>query len=301
MPSLASASEPPTTCPARRTPSRARRPWPRTSPCRPPRAPSRSPRCPVPNIAIPMLAVIGGAASPAGACSRIAVGDRLGDLLGLVERRSGGGRSRTRRRRAGRGRRSRACRALQHAGDLLDHPVADRVAERVVDLLEVVEVEHQHRAGRLLAAAAGELGAQVLLEAAPVLQPGQRVVAGLPLQLLHPLVAAPDQDQSAEQRRQGDAEDGDQRPAGRPRVGSGRGRPAARCGRRSERRGGRVVERQVRAQRSCGRPRPAARRRSSGRAEVAAAARSGTWKAPAAKPISAARRWATVAVGAPSR
>ena len=38
-----------------------------------------------------------------------------------------------------------------------------------------------------------------------------------------------------------------------------------------------------------------------GRVEIAAAARSLTRKLPAAKPISAARRWATVAVGAPSR
>ena len=41
----------------------------------------------------------------------------------------------------------------------LDHPVADRVAERVVDRLEVVEVEHQQGAGRSLAAAARQLAA----------------------------------------------------------------------------------------------------------------------------------------------
>ena len=84
------------------------------------------------------------------------------------------------------------------------------MAERVVDLLEVVEVEHQHRAHRVLAAAAGQLGAQVFAEAAPVLQPGQRVLARLQPQFLHLLVAAPDQHQRAEQRRQGDADDRDQ-------------------------------------------------------------------------------------------
>ena len=51
---------------------------------------------------------------------------------------------------------------------------------------------------------------QLLLEAAAVLQPGQRVQAGLTLQFLHPLVAAPDQDQRAQQGGQRDADDGEQ-------------------------------------------------------------------------------------------
>ena len=53
------------------------------------------------------------------------------------------------------------------------------MAEGVVDLLEVVEVEHQQRPGDAVAVAARQLGPQVLLEAAPVLQPGERVLAGL--------------------------------------------------------------------------------------------------------------------------
>ena len=105
-----------------------------------------------------------------------------------------------------------------------------------------------------------------------------------------------------QQRRQRDARRRRSSAAGRRRAGWGRGRPAARCGRRSwiGARGG-FVAGQRRARRRLAAARSAARRRRSGRAAFAAAARSGTRKAPAAKPISAARRSATVAVGAPSR
>ena len=65
-------------------------------------------------------------------------------------RRAGAAR-RTRRRRGGRRCRTRAARA-QPARDLLEQQVAHVVAERVVDLLEVVEV-HDHHHGRLAAAA----------------------------------------------------------------------------------------------------------------------------------------------------
>ena len=123
--------------------------------------------------------------------------------------------------------------AVENAGDLLDHAVADRVAEGVVDLLEVVEVERHQRPGGAVAAAAGHLPAQVFLEAAPVLQPGQRVLARFPLQLAHPLVARPDQDQGAEQRRQREPEDHRSSAAGRFPAGSGRARPATRSCRRS--------------------------------------------------------------------
>ena len=48
----------------------------------------------------------------------------------------------------------RAGRALQALGDLGEHLVAARVTERVVDELEAVEVDEQHRGVRLLAPAA---------------------------------------------------------------------------------------------------------------------------------------------------
>ena len=61
--------------------------------------------------------------------------------------------------------------------------VADRVAEAVVDQLEAVEVEeHQAELARRLGLRAGERLRQVVLEAAPVRQPGQAVVEGDVLQ-----------------------------------------------------------------------------------------------------------------------
>ncbi len=100
--------------------------------------------------------------------------------------------------------------AAQDPGNFADQPVASRVAATVVDLLEVVEVEHQHRPGAALAVAAGHLAAQVLLEAAAVLQPGQRILARLTPQLLEALVTAPDDDQGGQQGGEGDADPADQ-------------------------------------------------------------------------------------------
>jgi hypothetical protein len=58
------------------------------------------------------------------------------------------------------------------------------VAERVVDLLEMVQVDHHHRDARV-AALREELGlAQAVVEQAPVGQPGQRVVVGEEARLL---------------------------------------------------------------------------------------------------------------------
>ena len=59
---------------------------------------------------------------------------------------------------------------------------------RVVEVLEVVEVEHQHRAGRAVALHARRVELQLPLEAAAVEQAGQRIVVGEVLQLA--LVAA---------------------------------------------------------------------------------------------------------------
>ena len=66
----------------------------------------------------------------------------------------------------------------QHLGDRLEHRVAGRVAVRVVDLLEVVEVEHDDRARVAVADGAGERLDEARLEAAAVEQRGQQVVVG---------------------------------------------------------------------------------------------------------------------------
>ena len=72
----------------------------------------------------------------------------------------------------------------QHAGHPDDQLVAGVVAERVVDRLEVVDVEHEQRAAGAVARHLGEVAADLELEAAPVEQTRQRVVVGHVLQLL---------------------------------------------------------------------------------------------------------------------
>ena len=68
----------------------------------------------------------------------------------------------------------RADRAQEDAGDGREHLVARRVAESVVDLLEVVDVEeHEGDVGRL------DQCVDVLVEGATVREPGQRVAACL--------------------------------------------------------------------------------------------------------------------------
>ena len=70
-----------------------------------------------------------------------------------------------------------------------DQLVAGAVAERVVDVLEVVEVEHQRRAGGAVAADVLDVALQRARERAAIEQAGQRVVVGQVAQL--GLVAAP--------------------------------------------------------------------------------------------------------------
>ena len=73
-------------------------------------------------------------------------------------------------------------------GDLDEDPVAGAVPERVVDRLEVVEVEEEHRDARPAAAPAGEGPLDVVAEEDPVREPGQRVVEGVVEELrLEPL------------------------------------------------------------------------------------------------------------------
>ena len=80
----------------------------------------------------------------------------------------------------------------QHRRDARDDLVAGGVAERVVDVLEVVEVEQQQRA--VGAVAAHEVGVRVDLvgEARAVVQAGQRVVRGEVVQVLLVVAAVRD-------------------------------------------------------------------------------------------------------------
>ena len=66
----------------------------------------------------------------------------------------------------------------QHADDVAQHVVAGQMAVVVIDALEVVDVHHQQRQGRVLAAGAGQLGLQRLHQGAAVGGTGQRVLAG---------------------------------------------------------------------------------------------------------------------------
>ncbi|KAF0133222.1 MAG: hypothetical protein FD152_1688, partial [Xanthobacteraceae bacterium] len=68
-------------------------------------------------------------------------------------------------------------REAQPVRDLHEDRVARRVAQRVVDLLEVVEIDEQHRE-EVVAAGHGQGGIQPLLEQQPVRQAGQRIVPG---------------------------------------------------------------------------------------------------------------------------
>src|SRR5438128_48594 len=72
----------------------------------------------------------------------------------------------------------RAHHALEAPGHLDEEVVADGVAERVVDHLEAVEVEEQHRHAPRPAPRPGQRLAQPVHEQAAVGQPRQRVVQG---------------------------------------------------------------------------------------------------------------------------
>ena len=69
----------------------------------------------------------------------------------------------------------------QDVGELGQHVVADGVAVDVVDALEVVQVEHHERDGRLLGARPQQLAAQALVEGAVVPEAGERIRLGLQL------------------------------------------------------------------------------------------------------------------------
>ncbi len=61
-------------------------------------------------------------------------------------------------------------------GDIADELVADRMAERVVDVLEMIEVDVEHRHRRAAALDVGDHRLQPLAEEIPVRQAAQRVV-----------------------------------------------------------------------------------------------------------------------------
>ncbi len=161
-----------------------------------------------PNIATPTLAVTGSPPS-GGWCSRIALAIPSAASCASAALQRGRIDGELVAAEPGQGVAGAAATA-QDVGNFLDQAVAGRVAIGVVDLLEVVEVEHQDRAGGALASRPRHRQVEVLVEAAAVLQAGQRILAGLALQLLHALVAAPDEDQSAEQGGDGDADPAEQ-------------------------------------------------------------------------------------------
>ena len=154
-------------------------PWRGTSRCR--RSRGSRPRVSVPSAdsAMPMLALTCASSSPRrnGACERgdDALGDvgrvvHAVDVLAqhdeLVATEPGDGVG-------------LAHRGLDPRGRLDEQLVADRVAERVVDRLEPVEVDVQHAAHAVVAPDAGERLVEPVGEHHPVRQPGQRVVQRL--------------------------------------------------------------------------------------------------------------------------
>ena len=168
-----------------------------------------------PNIAMPMLAVIGSAPVEVGVFA-----DRRGDPL---RREPCLLHSRTARQghreliAAEPGEAVALPRApAQGRGDFDDQLVARLAAVGVVDELEVIEVEHHQRAGVALAPRPRHRKPQILVEAPAVLQPGQRVLAGLAAQLLHPLVAAPDEHERAQEGGEAEAGDAEQQGEARP-------------------------------------------------------------------------------------
>ncbi len=69
---------------------------------------------------------------------------------------------------------------LQPVGDLAQQRVADRVAERVVDVLEAVEIDQEQRAALLAVGRVAQRLVERLAHHRAVGQAGQRVEAGEP-------------------------------------------------------------------------------------------------------------------------
>ena len=71
-----------------------------------------------------------------------------------------------------------ADRGADPLGDGAQQPVAGGMAQRVVDVLEAVEVEQQHRDHAALAAGAGQLLAEPVVQQGAVGQAGEQIVQG---------------------------------------------------------------------------------------------------------------------------
>ena len=212
---------------------RARPPWPRTSRRRRRRGPCRSrPSVPSPNIAIPMLAVIWGTPSGWGTWSRIAavivsatarasVASHLGRTMANSSPPIRASTSVSRIRRP----------STPAISPITRSPIGcPRVS---LTGLKLSRSSSSRRPASSLPAAACQLGPQVFLEAPPVLEPGERVVArrGAAAPASARCGSRPGPGRRAarparrRRRRSG--------PAGGCPAGWGRGRRAARCGRRS--------------------------------------------------------------------
>ena len=155
----------------------------------------------------------------------------------------------------------------QRVGDLADQLVAGAVAERVVDVLEQVDVDQHRGAARAVAGDVVDVALELALERAAVEQAGQRVVVGHVAQLGLVAAALGDvlglgQEVQRRRRRRRARAWSRRRPRrrGRRRAGSGarraRWRSARRACGRSPRRAGRG-RRGAAARASCG---PRARR-----------------------------------------
>ena len=67
---------------------------------------------------------------------------------------------------------------VEPAGDFDQEPVPSRVAEHIVDVLEVVEVEQQQPGSPIMALGLSQSMLQAVVEQRPVGQAGQRIVEG---------------------------------------------------------------------------------------------------------------------------
>ena len=104
------------------------------------------------------------------------------------------------------GARRRRQRALETLGEAAQQPVADRVTEPVVDVLEAIEVHHEHQRMAVVGHPV-EGDRQPIVERPSIEQHRERVVVGLVLALECGLGRVEDEERrDAEQRQHQDAE-----------------------------------------------------------------------------------------------
>jgi len=84
----------------------------------------------------------------------------------------------------------------QALGELLEQAVADVVSERIVDQLEVIEIEEQYRHVVVIAFRLGNGLTNPIVEQGAVRQLGQRIVVGKEVDILLPLLALTDVQES---------------------------------------------------------------------------------------------------------